>query len=394
MIINRLESIKINFHSIALYGFYFLMFLYFLMPPGISIILSDSIITIIKIISYLFILAHFIFNKKKFSISIFFIILFNIFLILSTVYNKGQISDVIIHSIIIIAICFTLSVILKNDNKSSIFLIVIRDITLLFFILNIYYFFKFPNGIPDLTIDKSFPFFLYENVNSTIKYILPGMCCSSILDYKNNKIFSISSAIFFFGIVYQVLNIYFTATALIICLFILLWNVCIINNNFFKGYLVYFISIIFIFFLNLFLIISPDIMSFIPSVFGKENNFSGRTILWSNIVNLILKEPITGYGYIDDLKSARLIGNFYGSHNYFLDTFFQRGIFGLFNLMLLIVYPLINSINMKSSKIVDILFGYVIACQLLFMVEPVYTKEFLLLPIIFSLMFIIEYNKN
>ena len=58
------------------------------------------------------------------------------------------------------------------------------------------------------------------------------------------------------------------------------------------------------------------------------------------------------------------------------------------------IYPLLVNFEFEKQKYINLLFGYSISCFILFLTEPIYNKEYLILPIIFSLIYSIEKSKN
>ena len=384
----------INIDRAKFYLLYLFMFLLFLIPHSCEKLMSYSTYRFIKITSYFFILIYIILNFKKINHSLLLMLGFNFILVLSTFLNKGEITESIKHAVTILIICLILVDVIDNNIKRISFIYVIRDLTLLFFIINLFMIILYPAGIPSITYDSQFPNYLYGNVNSTIKHILPGMCCSSLLDFRKNKKVSFYTFIFIFGIFYQALFIYFTATAVLNCLFILFWIHIFCFSNKYNIRKVYLISITLIFIIEIMLVSRLKVVSLISNIFGKDFTFSGRIYLWDNVINLITKKLFVGYGVIDESLEVYLIGNFYGSHNYFLDILFQRGIIGLIFLITIMIYPLLVNFEFEKQKYINLLFGYSISCFILFLTEPIYNKEYLILPIIFSLIYSIEKSKN
>lgn len=388
-------KIRIDKKILKYYIFYFSMFLMLLLPPAISENSSSYLINLIKIISYSMLVINFFVTRKAFNYSFLLIIAYNLVLVLSTIVNNGQIGESIKHALVVLLVCYTIITILKDSLKTEVFVFVIRDISLIFFIINIVFFIIFPKGIPAITNDPKFPNFLYMNVNSTIKYLLPGMCCSSIIDMKRNKKVSLYTGIFLFGIFYQALMIYFTATAVIACVFILLWIFFIVNSGLFNSKQIYGVIIIVILLMEILISFNSKIIIMISKVLGKGATLSGRTILWSNLVKLVSERILLGYGALRDVDLVKIIGNFYGAHNYFLDILFQRGILGLIILVLIISYPIYNYNYKNKNKVVDILMGYSLACLLISLSEPIYTKEHLIIAVFYSLIYVIDQsNKN
>lgn len=388
----NLLDIRINRNKLRYYICYFFMFLIFLIPPAFNELYPGRLLDSIKIVSYSLLAINPIISKKIYNKSLNLIIAFNISLIVATIINKGNIRDGIIHASIIILICYNMTIILKDEIKREAFLYAIRDITLVFFVINIIVLFIYPNGITSITYDPLFPNFLYGNVNSTIKHIVAGMCCSTIIDAKKHKNVSLASLIFLFGIFYQAFKIYFTATSVIATIFLILW-IYMIKKKKIKPKEVFLLLVFLIFIMEILFVFSPSFSELISRLFRKSTNLSNRTLLWENIKILILDKIFLGYGVLDDYTIVRLIGNFYGAHNYFLDIQFQRGLVGLSILIMIILYP-IFSYKGKRNVVIDMLLGYSIFCQLIFLSEPIYNKEQFIIPIFFSLIYFINEENN
>lgn len=384
----------INIDIAKFYLLYLFMFLIFLIPPASENLISSNVYGFIKIFSYFLIIIYVILNLKKINFSFLLMIGFNLILVLSTFINKGEITESIKHAVTVLIICLILIDVIDNNIKKISYMHAIRDLTLFFFVINLLMIKLYPTGIPSLTYDPKFPNFLYGNVNSTIKHILPGMCCSSLIDFRTNKKVSFNTLIFIFGIFYQAIFVYFTATAVINCLFILGWIYIFCFSNKYSIRNVYLISITLIFIIEIMLVSRLKSVSLISNMLGKDFTFSGRIYLWDNVMNLITKKIFIGYGVMDDSLVVFLIGNFYGSHNYFLDLLFQRGIIGLLFLLIIMIFPLLTKVDLKNDKYINLLLGYSVSCFILFLTEPIYNKEYLILPIIFSLIYSIEKLNN
>lgn len=387
--------LRINKTRSRYYMYYFFMFLMFLLPSATEDIFPIYLTQLIKLISYGLLVINFLKTKKTIYYSFLLIVVYNVILVFSTFINDGGLVTSIKHALVIMLICYTLITIFKSPYKTDIFVRVIRDIVLMFFVINIIMFFIYPKGISAVTDDPNFPNFLYGNVNSTIKHIIPGMCCSSIIDIKNKKRMSFKTAIFFFGIFYQALTIYFTATSVVAALFLLIWLLLILRKDRINVKQIYTFSVIFILVFEVLFIFNTGIVGLVSSLFGKDPTLSGRTYLWQNMLDLVSKKPLFGYGALEKYDLSKLVGNYFGSHNYYLDTLFQRGIFGLINLILIIVYPILKYSSKNKNLIIDTLFGYSIACLLIFLAEPIYTKEYLTIPIFYALIYFIDkFNEN
>ena len=87
-----------------------------------------------------------------------------------------------------------------------------------------------------------------------------------------------------------------------------------------------------------------------------------------------------------------MIGNAYGSHNYYLDVVFQRGLVGFIPLLVLILLPVITP-QKRINNNCYILLGVSCSYFIMFLMEPFIGTEMLHLPIFFSAMSLLA-DKN
>ena len=308
-------------------------------------------------------------------------------LLLSTIINNGDIGGSLKHCIKILLLCLLVGTVVDDEKRTDTFLHAVRDITLVFFVFHCITMIVYPNGIPKFSSLSTFPLFVYGSVNSTIRAIFPGMCCSSILDIREKKL-SVATLIFFFGQFYCFFAIYHTSTTLIAICFILCCYLFkkVMSRNIRK---IYFISIIGVFVLQITIIILSNVnfIEFIADLFQKSSDFSGRTLLWDNTLLSILANPIIGRGQQTTDVIVREIGNVNGAHNYYLDLTYQRGILGLLVFFVIIVQPF--KLIKKESKVSDtvfILVVYCCACLIMFLSEPFFEYEYNVLPIFYALL--------
>lgn len=80
------------------------------------------------------------------------------------------------------------------------------------------------------------------------------------------------------------------------------------------------------------------IVSIIAGAFGREGNFTGRTLLWTLAIDMIQERPFIGYGYT--AGSLEVWGGTFSSHNIFLELALQGGIIYLSLFVILIMYAL------------------------------------------------------
>ena len=91
----------------------------------------------------------------------------------------------------------------------------------------------------------------------------------------------------------------------------------------------------------------------IVSVLGKDLTFTGRTLSWGNAIHWIMKKPILGWGYEDEvIISGKLSagikytnGAFMATHNTFLECLYKGGIVATIAFVLIIILTIRRNKN-------------------------------------------------
>ena len=378
-------------YSILLFGVCF----NFLIPSYFTWILSEyEVVDLFQSVISITIMMILIWkNHINFSYPLFWLIVQYIILFIASYINHGSTYTALINSVLVVALCMTLNVIVKNKRKLVVFLHLVRNIVLIFFLINIFLTMVMPNGIPIFT-QTSTPYFLYGNMNTTVKYVFPGLCCSMLLDRRFGKRMSVYSFLFFVGMLYLCWEVYFMATAFIGMLFVFLW---MMFRPFFNRYLkICYIGIVIIVFLvEVFVVISSvnsTVSLFISDLFGKDITFSGRSSLWQSMLYAIQDNPILGYGLRDSDYIRSLVGISAGAHNYYLDLSFQRGLVGLGIFLSIFVYIFTKLKNINDDTY--LLLGFASAYLLMFISEPFYFTEKFHIPIIYILAILLSDKKT
>ena len=316
---------------------------------------------------------------------------------ITTFINNGNKYIALSHGIQVILLCILMDIVTDNEDMLDIFLKVVRDITLIFYIINIVSIILFPNGIPSISEGKFYPWYIYGNVNATIKYVMPGLCTSLILDSKKNKTVSIFSLILIVGVIATALTVYFSATAVIADIIVVIWVLGYkqFKNKTWNKYAFVYIILFAFGVIVVFGSGGSNLLSYISSIFNKDVTLSGRTALWARAFSSFIKNPIYGYGYKSFYELERVLGNGYGCHNYYLDMLFQRGVIGLGLILIMFVTPIICCRKKKlNSKSVYLLIGICIAYTVMFLSEPFYDFEFIFIPMFYVLFSLSFKNKS
>lgn len=393
-----MKEITIKKSQIKNQIFIFLILVFVFIPPYfIQIVSKYKILNDLISMTSITLIVYYLFKEGiKINLPIIILGIEYIFLLLSTIMNKGLFNLAFSNAIFTILLCLMLSNLIENSKRLSTFLHMVRDVTVVIFIMNCFLAIVMPRGIPSITTGD-IPNFLYGNMNSTIKYIFPGLGCSLIIDYLERKKISIHTVIFFVGMFYFNINVYFMATAAIAMLFIIMWLLFrkLINRN---PKLVFIILLCVIFLIQVTVVMqfgNQFLGNFIADIFGKSITFSGRSFLWTNCIFSIVKKPLLGHGLVPESLLHALVGNSAGAHNYYLDIVFQRGIVGLSIFIFFILY-ILKKMEWKTPLRMDtyILLGICSAYLIMFLSEPFYNTEKFHIPIFYILGVLLNRKSN
>lgn len=365
-----------------------LMLLYVFIPPYLNYVLKGhyllkrSLMMLFIIIMALILLGH----KVRIDKYLIYIIMSYTISIISTILNEGKIYDSFVNFILVILLCLFFGIASNNDELSTLVLYSIRDISFVIFFINTIISIIMPNGIPSIS-SSSAPGFLYGNVNSNFKYIMYGLLCSFLIDKRRNITVSFITLFFYVGTLYTFFNIYHTMTALLGLLIITLWNFFRkrIEKNLF---IILSFVIIFILIFNFIIVINTDlsISKMFIRLFGKDETLSNRTLLWSKALESISKRKFIGYGVQDEQFIWENIGNYFGSHNYYLDLFFSRGFIGFVFIFILVFSINRNIYKLKTPTYFEyIALGFCVAYLFMFLFEPFDNCDRFFIPLFYIL---------
>ncbi|MCM3023155.1 O-antigen ligase family protein [Weizmannia ginsengihumi] len=186
----------------------------------------------------------------------------------------------------------------------------------------------------------------------------------SIFLLLNEKKFA-NRFIYFFVAILQLLLIFFSGSStgivtLVIATIFSLSLVFIIKIK--NKYLLAAFSTFYLFLISLSIYITIDLIGKIVSAFGKDLTFSGRTIIWQAVIQMIKEKPLFGYGYGTFWQVGSLTYNYVNeyvpdtdfhlqSHNGFLDIFTSIGLVGFILIMITIfIYLKRNLILILRTK--------------------------------------------
>ena len=130
--------------------------------------------------------------------------------------------------------------------------------------------------------------------------------------------------------------------------------------------------------------------SLVGSIFHKDLTFSGRTIIWQQILFMIAQKPFFGWGYVGGEKMSTILGSqvFTSAHNQWLNFLFQGGIV-LFSVALILFIIEISTIKrQKNNKNVFITTFFLISL----LIEMLFEAQFNSLPVNLVIVILYEYS--
>ena len=364
---------------------FFLIFFSYLTPMYVRWLPGVKIID--QVVMYLSMLVMLLIALKEYQTIQWPIILLIIpysVLFISSYLNNGEVVESAKHMFKVLLLCLTVGSIINRGKDTEKLLRFVAGYSCIFVMLNTVLVLIYPSGIPGMSTVEGIPFFHYGNVNTTVKFILPGTLCSYLLDAREN-IISLRTMLFNFGILAIYIFSYHATTALIGMLFFFVWFLMrrkLCN----KGKFLYIVVVISIIVIEILIIVLTNsfLIYKISAFFGKDPTFAGRTTLWKNILKWIGCGSFLGYGEQDGDTLLRMIGNVNGSHNYYLDIIFQRGYIGLLCFFILVCIPIFNKNQSKNQMDMYILLGCCCTYLIMFTFEPFYITEYFFVPIFYA----------
>ena len=307
-------------------------------------------------------------------------------LVVSTYANNGELITTINTSIKKLCFFLVIGKAIADKEEITSLLSAIRDITVALFAINIISEIMFPKGIPGLSVSDMTPHFFLGNVNKVIRVVFPGLCASVLLSNIQNRKISKAILFFYIGFIYQSLFRYTSATTIIALAVLVLWFVFsgFINEHIRTIYIAVCGVVAYIEFSLVVLSSNAFLTNFLTSVFGKTISFSGRTFIWARTLLQIVNKPLFGYGVQNAERMQYMILNPFSAHNYFLDLSLQRGIVGMAIFLLLIILPITVLKNgRRISKYAYTLLGFSCVVYYMYLFEPFYSTEAIIIPIIY-----------
>lgn len=297
------------------------------------------------------VIVFYLLNLEISKIAMYFI-LYCAMLFLSTLLGDNtSMSTLLARYFKVIAIFFYLDYGLKYYCKNTV-LSFYWALSILV-IINFYTLIRFPDGLySDLENQNKYWFFNHKNTHSVTFFatLMFMFIKSKLLDRKLN----IFDLIVFLIITISVFKVFSATTvvAYIVFLIYLLFGKHIDkfnifnSKNYFLSYIAVFWSIVILRLQNLFSFIIVDVL-------GKKLTFTGRTLIWDRVINLMKEHWVLGHGQQDKMFIAKALGhpNFNSAHNTTLDVLYKGGLISLILHIIMVILPIKELYKYRENKI-------------------------------------------
>jgi exopolysaccharide production protein ExoQ len=345
---------------------------------------SDDSKSLVTLFFFIILYAYLIYKIAPRYKSIFIILKRNLILtnivilsLLSSAWSGDTLHTFIQSSWHFLTVLFAIYIVYRFSN----FHISVLIVNVLFFsaIISLLYYFFLPTvgkhigDIHDGAIKG-----VFGQKNALGRHMAVGSIFSFYLFYIMKQRFYFS----YFFLFTAILILSKSTTSLVLLIIIIL--LYFMSKNLVSGRAKYYQKIIFLFVLlfSVFTIVSM-IFGFSPEILGKDASLTGRIPLWLTLIDYINSRPLFGYGFNSFWSGSNGFGEEvwsivkwepYSSHNGFIDSTLQLGLFGL----VLVIIFLYSSIKTSFSllKIDKIFFIYFLI--ILFLILMNFTESLFL----------------
>ena len=357
---------KIKFNEMNL--FYFLLLFFLFKPTGLNSF-SLPLNYCMNVGKELFVMLVFLFFvaniiKKGMVPELFFWLLISIFVgtILVTTINRQNLSSSISYFQGPISVVMFCEMWYFRKKKISVLLRIIRNVLSIYTVLDMFTIIK--GGV---FISGSYVYLL-GNKNMQILYVLPLLFVISLRWTIKNKY----DILDIFMIVISILTVTLTksSTSLVALILFLFMFFSIHFRKFsFTNYIIKKLPMVFFLilflvceYLLLFMNIQEDFSTLINNLFDKQATFSGRTLIWSQAISMVCKNPF-GYGWdavVTNVYSTLGWGDLYvnigHAHNIILNFAYKSGVLASFLYIVLLFTISVNLDKCNIKETVKIIF--------------------------------------
>ncbi len=346
--------------------FIILLLMSYFKPAVITKVPSlNEVIDIMRIIFSIAILFAYI-GKRKYSKFILMLLAFQGTIVISTIFNNGNIKSAIIIMITIVTLCMFIELCLYNSVKE--FFIAVWYLFATLIVIELVLMFLYPNGLIDVGVFQQ-RYHLLGHRNQMVQILAPLVAIflvKSIVYYE--KITNITIIM----ITCILLSLYLcgSSTALVGVILIVIYFLLFYKGIFKK--IITFNKVIVVYTITYILIVIVQAQEkfkfFIEVVLNKSLTMSSRTFIWNNAIELVkqCKTPLWGYGMGN--ISIPVWGDVYSHpHNQILNIILEGGYIAiiLFILILFICGKQLNKFRQNDSAKIFVYFIFVILVVML-----------------------------
>lgn len=358
-------------------------------PPYLERIPAwESVLDVYKIASFLIITFWLLLFKRKISLAVVLVGVWEAFMFITTLLHQGGVYSAATTAFSVLSIVLLYDVAYSEGGtflSSQLFCFeVVIYINLLTEIL--YPRALFPQGMYLNSTFPQGPNWFLGYYNGYTKYCIPALMFAWL--YKEKTGHKARAYFLLFGIILSAILVFAGGFAVslvsMIVVYVFLKNKTKVFHYFsyWALHIAFFIGIIVLKVQNLF-------NWLIEGILGKQASFEARTQLWDKTMQLIAESPLIGHGIQSGVTRIAEYHLYFGihAHNMFLEMLYRGGLIGVAIWIVLVVAAGINvykNRNTIESKIISTAF---LGWCLTTLIEP-FTTPF------FVGMFIIAYHSN
>lgn len=344
----------------------------------------SSINKLLMALSILFVVLFYLsdISSKFISKSIFFLIAYYLSLLISNANNQTlEFRDFIP---VVMGLSFALLINSSLNNKKDLLnlLLALNILGYTYAIINLLLIYIYPEGIPSLLQTEGRRYYLFGNINTTSRYLIPGLLFAFLYDLLKFK--RVRKRSWLLLVIAWITLIKLWAVTGMLGLFVFTVIILIkMNKN--KLFLLYICSIIISLSLTIFLVFFKSdsiILSTILDFFNKDMTFSHRDRLWLNAVSMINQSPVWGFGNFSQQEMELYIGNKFSSHNYYLDILLRGGFIALTILICGLLYIGKSIFTSQGTIVITLLTAISSSYFIMWIAEPFISTESFMLPIL------------
>lgn len=349
----------------------FLLLMPFFKPHSLEYIAPqiDKLYDYLRIAACLLILVMYVKSlmiKKRNSIFLFVVVIYEAFLIISTSLNHQNMRSAILSALLIIGFCMIVELGIKGN--CFVFITALFRLTFILVTINFIVLLLYPNGVARHNY-YYYPVNFWHIDNALANLLLFTMAVGGI--YANLLGRWNISIVILMGICGATTIICWSATGVtgwgIYCLFLLFiynkpWQ-RYINAPF--VYLVWALISVLLCFLR----IQKYFAFLIEHILNKDIKLTGRTEMWDIAIRLIQKKWFFGYGIPLNQGYVFWHNKFYYTHNGILEILIQGGILTLIPAAVLLILSAHTLFKYRDHKIAGIILGAITAILVTLLTE-------------------------